>query len=127
MESCGFGGCVLDFLGKISANTDDISRAVTGISQALGDMAENVRLGRAVLSVKAGSDKIKTDGLGDTELYTSPAGYEDIAVTVSTVSNQGGVMSVSFSPEKGTEWNDSEKKAMELIAKTCCLLCSRAC
>lgn len=126
MESCGFGGCVLDFLGKINENTDDIGRAVTGIRQALGDVAENIRLGRAVLSVKAASDKIKTAGLGDTELYTSPAGYEDSAVTVSTASKQGGVMSVSVCPEKGTEWNEAEKQAMELIAKTCCLLCSRA-
>ncbi|MCI7498885.1 MAG: GGDEF domain-containing phosphodiesterase [Oscillospiraceae bacterium] len=126
MESCGFGGCVLDFWGKISANTDDIGRAVLCIRQALGDVAENIRLGRAVLSVRAASDKIKTAGLGYTELYTSPAGYEDSAVTVSTVSKQGGVMSVSVCPEKGTEWNDGEKQAMELLAKTCCLLCSRA-
>ena len=126
MESCGFGGCVLDFLGKISANTDDIGRAVLCIRQALGDVAENIRLGRAVLSVKAASDKIKTAELGDTELYSSPAGYEDCAVAVSTASKQGGVMSVSVYPEKGIGWNEAEKQAMELIAKTCCLLCSRA-
>ena len=126
MESCGFGGCVLDFLGKISANTDDIGRAVLCIRQALGDVAENIRLGRAVLSVKAASDKIKTAELGDTELYTSPAGYEDSAVAVSMASKQGGVMSVSVYPEKGIGWNEAEKQAMELIAKTCCLLCSRA-
>lgn len=126
MESCGFGGCVLDFLGKISANTDDIGRAVLCIRQALGDVAENIRLGRAVLSVKAASDKIKTAELGDTELYSSPAGYEDSAVAVSMASKQGGVMSVSVYPEKGIGWNEAEKQAMELIAKTCCLLCSRA-
>lgn len=126
MESCGFGGCVLDFLGKISANTDDIGRAVLCIRQALGDVAENIRLGRAVLSVKAASDKIETAELGDTELYSSPAGYEDCAVAVSTASKQGGVMSVSVYPEKGIGWNEAEKQAMELIAKTCCLLCSRA-
>lgn len=96
------------------------------IRQALGDVAENIRLGRAVLSVKAASDKIKTAELGDTELYSSPAGYEDSAVAVSTASKQGGVMSVSVYPEKGIGWNEAEKQAMELIAKTCCILCSRA-
>ena len=127
MESCGFGGCVLDFLGKINENTDDIGRAVAGIRQALGDIAENIRLGRAVLSVKAESDKIKTAEPVDTaELYASPAGYEDGTVTVSAVSRFGGTVSVSVYPEKGTEWNETEKQAMELIAKTCCILCGRA-
>lgn len=126
MESCGFGGCVLDFLGKINENTDDMGRAVTGIRQALEDSAEKIRLGRAVLSIKAASDNIRTDGIGDTELYTSPAGYENSTVTVSTASRQGGVMSVSVSPQKGAEWSSSEKQAMELLAKTCCILCSKA-
>lgn len=128
MESCEFGGCVLDFLGKINENIYDIGSAVKNINEALGELAPKVRLGKAVLTVDAprggaddGSEAVHTE----TVLFGADGGYENEMIVSDNISNRGGSMSVSVMPAKGTGWNDAEKRLMELLAKTCGIVCSR--
>lgn len=127
MDNCTFCGGILKFFEIINENVDNIDNAMDNISMAAEAAAEELRLGRVIMSLDAPPSELEPEGVNKYgEPFLSSAGYEEEGIERHFTTKEGGRVTISFMPAKGEKWNDSEKAMIEVLIKNSYMISGRA-
>ncbi|MCI7768076.1 MAG: bifunctional diguanylate cyclase/phosphodiesterase [Oscillospiraceae bacterium] len=118
MSISAFSEGILKFITEIDENVMGIDNAVEDMCRIMELVADEVGLGRLILSLDAPPNNFEPEGVKKYKKVTfSPDVNEEDCIYRRYVTPEGGIMEMTFLPRTGCSWDEKERALICVLAK----------
>ena len=117
----------MKFFSAVKGNVPDIDHMMNMISSAIEPAAKEIFLGKLEISISSPSSIFSPAEIFDTRrIYLSGKGFEDCPQTESCRMGEDSMLTLKAYPEKGRQWDASQREAVSFLSEIIFLLSGRS-